>query len=128
MKYKYVCFIVLFAVFLTACSIFKKQSQSPSAYQAPAEPSINLDTISIFSDAPVKKTVYQATHTKTNDILHTKLWVSFDWQKSQLIGKAELKIKPYFYPTTMLYLNARGMEIKSVKLAEKQIKELEKQK
>ncbi len=124
MKYKYVCFIVLFAVFLTACSIFKKQSQSPSAYQAPAEPSINLDTISIFSDAPVKKTVYQATHTITNDILHTKLWVSFDWQNAQLIGKAEIQVKPYFYPTNKLYLNARGMEIKSVHLLEKQVKDL----
>lgn len=59
-----------------------------------------------------------------SDIIHTKLWVSFDWQKSQLIGKAELQVKPYFYPTQMLYLNARGMEIKSVKLAEKEVKEL----
>jgi aminopeptidase N len=50
--------------------------------------------------------------------------VSFDWQKSQLIGKAELQVKPYFYATNMLYLNARGMEIKTVKLAEKQVKAL----
>jgi aminopeptidase N len=88
-----------------------------------AEPAINLDTIRVLADEAPKKKIYKATETKSSDIIHTKLWVSFDWQKSQLIGKAELQVKPYFYSTNMLYLNARGMEIKSVKLAEKEVKE-----
>lgn len=99
--------------FIAACSTSKKTTSSV----ATEEPSINLDTIRVLAEEPPKKKIYQATETKTSDILHTKLWVSFDWQKSQLIGKAELQVKPYFYPTHMLYLNARGMEIKSVSVS-----------
>lgn len=83
-----------------------------------AEPSINLDTIKVVANkAPVKK-VYRGSNTLTNDIVHTTLYVNFDWQKSQMNGKAVIQAKPYFYPTNMLYLDARGMEIKSVKVEE----------
>ena len=109
--------------FIAACSSSKKTTKTSEPITM-AEPAIDLDTIKVLAEEPPKKKIYQATHTKSNDIIHTKLWVSFDWQKSQLTGKAELQIKPYFYATNMLYLNARGMEIKSVKLAEKQVKDL----
>ena len=122
MNLKPVLFSFVAFSFILACTHTKKTKKADSTVIE--EPSINLDTIKIVADEPHKKEIYQATNTKLSDIIHTKLWVSFDWQKSQLIGKAELQIKPYFYSTHMLYLNARGMEIKSVKLAEKQIKEL----
>lgn len=114
-------FFIAFS-FVLACTNTKKSAKNSAVIIE--EPAINLDTIKIVADEPLKKEIYQATNTKLSDIIHTKLWVSFDWQKSQLIGKAELQVKPYFYSTHMLYINARGMEIKSVKLAEKQIKEL----
>jgi aminopeptidase N len=79
-----------------------------------AEPAIDLDTLRIVAEEPPKKKIYQATNTRLNDIIHTKLWVSFDWQNSRLNGKAEILVKPYYYPTNMLFLNARGMDIKSV--------------
>jgi aminopeptidase N len=121
MNYKHFILSVAIFGFIAACSTSKKTIASSKKIE---EPSITLDTIKILAEEPPKKKIYQATETKLNDIIHTKLWVSFDWQKSQMTGKAELHVKPYFYPTNMLYLNARGMEIKSVKLAEKQIKEL----
>ena len=124
MNYKHLLFVTTIFGFVAACSTSKKTTKAADSPVTMAEPAINLDTIRVLADEAPKKKIYQATETKSSDIIHTKLWVSFDWQKSQLIGKAELKIKPYFYPTNMLYLNARGMEIKSVKLAEKQIKEL----
>lgn len=109
-------FIFISILFVFACSTTKKaKSTTPVVVE---EPAINLDTINVFAEEPVTKKIYRATETKLSDIIHTKLWVSFDWQKSQLIGKAELTVKPYFYPTNMLYLNARGMDIKSVKLHE----------
>ena len=122
MNYKYLLFPAMIIGFIAACSSSKKTKTSEPITMA--EPAIDLDTIKVLAEEPPKKKIYQATHTKSNDIIHTKLWVSFDWQKSQLTGKAELQIKPYFYATNMLYLNARGMEIKSVKLAEKQVKDL----
>lgn len=114
MKYKHLLFSAGIIGFAIACSSTKK-TQNTQPVTMVAEPAINLDTVRVIAEETPKKKVYQATNTKTNDIIHTKLWVSFDWQKSQLNGKAELLMKPYFYPTNMLYLNARGMEIKSVK-------------
>jgi aminopeptidase N len=115
-KTKNIFFITLIFSIALACSTSKKAKSTASTKLE--EPSINLDTVNVFAEEPATKKAYMATETKLSDIIHTKLWVSFDWQKSQLIGKAELAIKPYFYATNMLYLNARGMDIKSVKLQE----------
>lgn len=60
--------------------------------------------------------IYQASNTRLSDIIHQELRVSFDWNKKYLFGQTTLTIKPYFYPTDSLYLNARGMEIKEVSL------------
>ena len=124
MNYKHILFATTIFGFVAACSTSKKTTKASDSPITISEPAIDLDTIKVLADEAPKKKIYQATETKSSDIIHTKLWVSFDWQKSHLIGKAEIQVKPYFYPSNMLYLNARGMEIKSVKLAEKQAKEL----
>lgn len=111
--------IVVVVLTFIACSSTKKNKPISKTVSDPgliAEPAINLDTIKVMATELPKKEVYRASNTLTNDILHTKLEVSFDWQKSQLIGKATLDVKPYCYPTSSLYLDARGMEIKSVKV------------
>ncbi len=64
--------------------------------------------------AKKKAAVYRGANTQHNDILHTKLEVSFDWKNARMNGKASLQVKPYFYATNRLYLNARGMDIHSV--------------
>lgn len=63
-----------------------------------------------------KKFDYNASETRVHDLLHTQLEVSFDWNKSYLIGKATLKLKPYFYPSKELVLDAKGMDINAVML------------
>lgn len=120
MNYKHLLLPAVIIGFIAACSSTKKTSKTTDTITM-AEPAIDLDTIRVLAEEPAKKKIYQATITKTNDIIHTKLWVNFDWQKSQLNGKAELLIKPYFYPTSMLYLNARGMDIKSVAVAKMKV-------
>jgi len=70
------------------------------------------DTIVKYSDA----VSYQASATRTNDIIHTKLDVRFDWSKAYLYGKATITAKPYFYPTDVIDLDARGMDINEVDL------------
>ncbi|MBS1610426.1 MAG: M1 family metallopeptidase [Bacteroidetes bacterium] len=62
------------------------------------------------------KSPYQATATKINDLVHTKLDVKFDFSKSYLYGKAWITLKPHFYPTDSLQLDAKGMDIKKVSL------------
>jgi aminopeptidase N len=60
--------------------------------------------------------IYQATPTKINDLVHTKLDVKFDYAKTYLYGKAWLTLKPHFYATDSLTLDAKGMDIKNVSI------------
>ena len=62
----------------------------------------------------VKKEVYQATATKTHDLVHTELDASFDFNNAWLLGKVKLTLHPHHYPTSNLVLDAKGMDVKEV--------------
>jgi aminopeptidase N len=62
-------------------------------------------------------TTYQETPAKINDLVHTKLAVSFDYKKRYLYGKEWLTLKPHFYPTDTLRLDAKGMDLKNISVA-----------
>lgn len=59
---------------------------------------------------------YRAVATKTNNLKHTKLVASFNYEKSQMNGEVWLKFQPHFYPTKNLVLDAKAMDIKEVAL------------
>ena len=86
---------LLFALFFSA-----------SAYVLQAQPP---------TDTSWKKE-YRETATKINNLVHTKLEIKPDFNKSYLYGKAWLTLKPHFYATDSLNLDAKGMEIKKVSL------------
>ncbi len=65
------------------------------------------------SDDPALK-IYRAAATKVNDLVHTKLDVRFDYPKRYLYGKAWITLKPHFYTTDSLVLDAKGMDIHEV--------------
>ncbi|WP_211999908.1 M1 family metallopeptidase [Chitinophaga sp. HK235] len=58
--------------------------------------------------------IYRAAATKVNDLVHTKLDVRFDYPKRYLYGKAWITLKPHFYATDSLILDAKGMDIHEV--------------
>lgn len=58
--------------------------------------------------------IYRETPVRINDLIHTRLDVSFDYKKRHLYGKEWVTIKPHFYPTDTLRLDAKGMDIKTV--------------
>lgn len=60
--------------------------------------------------------VYQQTHTKSTELKHTKLKVSFDYAKEQMSGEEWLTASPYFYPSDSLVLDAKAMLIHEVAL------------
>jgi len=62
------------------------------------------------------KKEYRETATKINNLVHTKLDVKPDFSKSYLYGKAWLTLKPHFYSTDSLTLDAKGMEFKKIVL------------
>lgn len=63
-----------------------------------------------------REKVYRATHTKVTELKHTKLKVNFDYQKEQMNGEEWLTASPYFYPSSTLTLDAKGMLIHEVAL------------
>lgn len=62
------------------------------------------------------KSVYRGFSTKLNDLVHTKLDVRFDLAHAHMPGKAWITLKPHFYPTDSLQLDAKGMNINTVAL------------
>jgi aminopeptidase N len=62
------------------------------------------------------KKEYRETATKVNNLVHTKLEVKPDFSKSYLYGKAWITLRPHFYATDTLTLDAKGMEFKKIAL------------
>ena len=101
---KFLVVLVIVSGLITGC----KPSQSGSAY---LDEAVELTAIEVFSESP-----YRGSKTRTIDIIHTDLKVSFDWSKQHLNGVAEISLKPYFYKTDQVVLDAKGMDINSVSL------------
>lgn len=87
----------IYLIFLLACGF-----QAASAQPGEANP-----------DTSWKK-IYRATPERINDLIHTKLDVKFDYSKSWMLGKAWITLKPHFYATDSLTLDAKGMDIKEI--------------
>jgi aminopeptidase N len=62
------------------------------------------------------KKVYRGTDAIINDLVHTKIDARFDIPKAYMYGKVWITLKPHFYATDSLRLDAKGMEIKKVAL------------
>lgn len=61
---------------------------------------------------------YNPSRTLTQNLLHTRLDLRFDWAKRQAIGTATLRLTPWFYPQDSLILDAKGFLIESVALTD----------
>lgn len=62
---------------------------------------------------------YQAEEEKINNLVHTKLKVDFNFEKSQLNGEAWITLAPHFYPTNKVVLDAKSFLIHIVKVNSK---------
>ncbi|MBX9852150.1 MAG: M1 family metallopeptidase [Cytophagaceae bacterium] len=101
-----VFFPVCFVLLLISCKTSKKPAASTHTITTTIQP----------EKTKLDKGPYQASEILKNDLLHTKLEVSFDWGNQYLNGIATLKLKPYFYSQNTLLLDAKGMDIHYVKL------------
>jgi aminopeptidase N len=96
--------IALVLIVLASCKTTQKSSTDTMK-------TVVLDTMEITVP---KEEAYRASSTRENDLLHTKLEVSFDYTKQHLFGKATLLFTPYFYPSSALTLDAKGFDIHKV--------------
>ncbi|NJE06677.1 M1 family peptidase, partial [Thermococcus sp. M36] len=62
------------------------------------------------------KKIYRSFSTKKNDLVHTKLQAKFDYDKAYMYGKVWITLKPHFYATDSLQLDAKGMNINKVEV------------
>jgi aminopeptidase N len=106
---------------LTACGLFSRGDKfNTDTYDhVYSEEEMDGDYI---DEALLEIPRYNATRTQFTDLIHTKLEVSFDWQKSWMYGKATITAKPHFYASDSLFLDAKGMEIKTVKIKGQDLK------
>jgi len=68
-----------------------------------------------FAQETTSLKTYRATETIVHDLVHTKLKVSFDFKKREMLGEAWITAKPHFYPVQNITLDAKAMQIHSVK-------------
>ncbi|MEQ1800036.1 MAG: M1 family metallopeptidase [Lacibacter sp.] len=71
-----------------------------------AQPAVQTDT--------AWKKQYRSTPEKAHALVHTKLEAHFDIPKAYMFGKVWLTLKPQFYSSNTLVLDAKGMDIKEV--------------
>ena len=106
MKKKLLILLAL-TTFAISCKTIK-ESKKEEIVEVTALPEVTVGGGEL-TEAPVI-TRYQASNTRLNDLIHTKLEVKFDWEKQHLLGKAELIFRPYFYSTKELILDAKGID------------------
>ena len=72
--------------------------------------------LAMKKNAPKVREIYNPANTILTDLVHTKLEVSFNWEESQLNGKATITAKPHFYESDKLILDAKGMDVLKVQM------------
>jgi aminopeptidase N len=115
MKY----FLPILGLFLliTACNTSKPSTSTTPDLVVPSYPEEEVEDFPDTALEPQTTGPYQPSAKRTHDLIHTSLDLSFDWNNQQVIGTAILTIKPYFYPTTDLTLDAKGFTLQQVSLA-----------
>ena len=108
-----------FFIFLSVLVIFvgcKPSSKvTKSKNQGSGEPVAVAAPAKVPAWAP-KVFAYNPSRTQEFDLLHTKIEISFDWAKEHALGKATLKLKPWFYAADTLRLDAKGFELINVSI------------
>ncbi|WP_420581871.1 M1 family aminopeptidase [Reichenbachiella sp.] len=108
MKYTKCLFLILGVLLFSKSQIAAQSNNERDA--------ISLDMVDITESELL---TYRASASRTWDLIHTELAVSFDWEKRYLNGTAKLELTPLFYEQESLVLDAKGMDIKSLSVAGK---------
>ncbi len=64
---------------------------------------------------------YKGSNTITNNLINTELHIRFEITEKQAIGNAIITLKPHFYPTDSLILDAQQFDISKINLIRKDI-------
>ena len=119
-------FLFLYAIiFLMSCGNINSVKESIQYSDELAEDikfhPMDADATEYFDELaeenePKVREIYNPANTILTDLVHTKLEVSFNWNESQLNGKATITAKPHFYESDKLILDAKGMDVLKVQM------------
>lgn len=112
-------FMKHFSLVISLLLLFACKSQT--VLVAPTSDVINeeLDTLVVRAsktNRPVSvfNSEYKASASRTSDLIHTKLDLGFNIEKREVIGRATLDLRAYFYPVKTVELDAVNFEFTSV--------------
>jgi aminopeptidase N len=102
------------ALFMVACGVRKGD---PLYMGEGSESPNDTEVVALGEELIIQgRPVYNPSETQLTDLIHTKLEVNFDWKQSRMNGIATITAKPHFHATQELILDAKGMDINSVKM------------
>jgi aminopeptidase N len=107
MKFTNIFFGIVLLLGAVSCNTSKKASA----------PQPIVDVTGLNPKKEVERPLYKESRKRVHDLLHTRLEVKFDFEKAHLLGTANLTLKPYFYSTNTLELDAKGFDITRVALS-----------
>ncbi len=108
-------------VFFISCATTKNHPAGPETAEATH---MDEDTMSIPEDTAQEIAYpYRPAEERKWDLLNTLLDLSFDWEKSAVMGTATLTLSPLFYTQSELKLNAIDFDIKKISIGDKLIKD-----
>jgi aminopeptidase N len=106
MQRRYTALLFTILLFGVSCGPTRKTTTVKTIY---------LDTLTVSAkNNPLD--IYRRSEPRYWDIIHTRAALSFDMKERTADGWAWIKIKPYFYSTDSLILDAKSMDVKSVML------------
>ena len=115
-------FATLFSLIVASCGTQRRSADAddvvvPLEIDTAFAYEYEVDT-SAIGDFQTEQSPLRSSYPLVNDLVHTKLDVRFNWNRSELIGKAWLTLEPRFYPTDSLELDAKNMLIHKMELTQ----------
>ncbi|NOZ35953.1 MAG: M1 family metallopeptidase [Chlorobi bacterium] len=114
MKFKNL-FLLFLILFLISCNTNRISLETSENYNNSINnPSVPNQKKICKEEALIQK--YKGSNTKINDLINTELHISFNYSEKKAIGLANITLKPHFYPTDSLTLDAQEFGIKNISL------------
>ena len=109
--------LILFTIItLSGCSIFPKNSYDWAVDSTAIDTAVDYAIATWTGENEILPSDYRSARYSDWDLQHTNLYVSFDFDKKQLLGEAEIILKMHFYETDSILLDAKYMDIHSVQI------------
>ena len=123
MKFIKYYFVLSSLLILHACGDSKtmslKEWENDSHFEKVLFSGEEVDEIVVeILNAEEKNLPYQAPADKDWELLHTDLEINLNFKEKNLEGNALISLKPYFYPQRNVRIDAKGMDIFSVEIAQ----------